>query len=486
MDKTVDIQLDNSFSKPFTIACHKISDIAILDQKKNLIDINIVKIHLLNQGRLTIKQLDKILRDGEQILKSEPNLLEIDKKCYIFGDIHGQFYDLISILDKFDFENDTLLFLGDYVDRGLFSVETYLYLILLKSHYPNNIYLLRGNHESEKMTNYFTFKAECEYKYGDGIYELFLRSFNMLPMAALVQGKAFCAHGGISPLLKNLKIINTINRFEEVKYTGLFCDLLWSDPHEFYDLCIGKSWEANEKRRCSYKFNYEDVKNFLNLTNTSMIIRAHEVQEEGYKLFKAYRGYNSVVTIFSAPCYCDAYQNKGAYIDFDKEIQSIKQFEAVPHPFVISGFIDGINWSMPFVAEKTFEFCITLFKELESCPIIEEPEEFIQNMNMMRTERESIDEFEKEESLDSCILNTIEDNFEDFKESEELDKENETIKAEVNDNSKTLEISPSLAPEKVETPQNLEIRDLGEIALDNYKDGKSKKKSTWKCLCGLV
>lgn len=112
------------------------------------------------------------------------------------------------------------------------------------------------------------------------------------------------------------------------------------------------------------------------------------------------------MTVFSAPCYCDSYQNKGAYIEFDKGVVSIKQFESVSHPFVISGFIDGINWSLPFIAEKIFEFSVELFKELDSCPEIEEPEEFINNISIMRAEREAIDEFEKDESVDSCVLNT--------------------------------------------------------------------------------
>ena len=490
MDNNVKIEPPNSFESSFSIACHKISDIAVLDQRKNILDLNMIKTHFFNEGRLTIKQLEKILNDGENILKKEPNLLEIDKKCFIFGDFHGQFYDLVSILESRNLEEETILFLGDYVDRGLFSVETYLYLILLKTHYPNNVYLLRGNHESERMTNFFTFRAECNYKYGKGVYELFLKSFNMLPMAALVQKMAFCCHGGISPGLKDLKTINCINRFEELTYSGLFCDLVWSDPHEFYDLCIGKSWEANERRKCSYKFTYEDVKTFLDKTGTSLIIRAHEVQEEGYKLMRPYKGHNSVVTIFSAPCYCDAYQNKGAYIEFDNGIVRINQFEAMPHPFVISGFIDGINWSLPFVAEKTYEFMITLFNELDACPIVEEPEEFVNNMGVMRSERESIDEFEKEESLDSCILNTIEDDFNSFTQSKEKDKENEKIKIGTPDRSITFQLSPSLMTtnnlEMANKSQTVEAKDLVSTAKKEIDKQSNKRKNFWKCLCGLV
>ncbi|ELA40940.1 uncharacterized protein VICG_02029 [Vittaforma corneae ATCC 50505] len=223
------------------VACHIIPDVAILDQKLNLLDLDIVRTHLLNEGRLSIKQIEKILNDSDTVLRSEPNLLEIGTKCYIFGDIHGQFYDLISLLNSFDLKTQTLLFLGDYVDRGQFSVETYLYLMLLKSHYPQNIYILRGNHESEKMTSYFTFKSECLSKYNISIYNRFVKSFKALPIAAVVQNIAFCAHGGISPHMKKISEINTIDRFKEIVYNGLFCDVFWSDPHEYYDLGDGNA-----------------------------------------------------------------------------------------------------------------------------------------------------------------------------------------------------------------------------------------------------
>lgn len=470
--------LQRSMPGSFSVACHKISDVAILDQKKQILDLNVVKAHLINEGRLTNRQLEKILRDGSKILKYEPNLLEINKKCYIFGDVHGQFYDLLAILDSFDFNKDTLLFLGDYVDRGLFSVETYLYLILLKTHYPNNIYLLRGNHESERMTRYFTFKQECTYKYGDEAYENFLKSFNTLPIAAVIQKMAFCSHAGISPELKQAKMINSVNRFKELEYKGLFCDIVWSDPHEFYDLGLGRSWEVNEKRKCSYKYNYEDVIKFLDANSLSMIIRAHEVQEHGYNLMKLYKGHNSVVTLFSAPCYCDAYQNKGAYAEFDNGIKSLKQFESVPHPFVISGFLDGINWSLPFIAEKIVEFAVTLFRELDGCPVIEDVNEIASNIGVMRLEREAIDEFEKEDSTDSCVLSTIEDGFENFNLTKEKDEENEKIKISEPNPSISIKLSPSLITNTIE-----EV--MKETVSANKKRVK-RKNYFYRCLCNCL
>lgn len=431
------------------VACHLISDSAILDQKLNLLDLAVVKCHMLSEGRLTPFQVKKILNDSDVILKSEPNLLEINTKCFIFGDIHGQFYDLISLLDLFNLNTDVLVFLGDYVDRGQFSVESYLYLMLLKSHYPKNIYILRGNHESEKMTTYFTFKAECLEKYNLDIYDRFVTSFNTLPLAAVIQKKAFCAHGGISPYMKKVAEINNIKRFREVEYNGLFCDLLWSDPHENYDMGMGVSWQRNERRRCSVKYTYRNVKDFLDLNGLSMIIRAHEVQDKGYNLMKHYRGHPSVITIFSAPSYCDAYQNDGAFIEFDMGVVSIKRYKTVSHPFVINGFFDGISWSLPFIAEKLLEFTLSIFAEIDKEAKVEEANELVNKMALMRTEREAIDEFQKDESVGCETLSTMEDDM-NFEEAKKKDQENEMKKDDESSTVVTAEISPSLQGESLE------------------------------------
>lgn len=271
------------------VACHKIPDIAILDQKRSLIDLNIVRTHFINGGRLSLKQAAKIIADAERILRKEPNVVRVDRKCFIVGDIHGQFYDLLSILSNFDLARDTLIFLGDYVDRGRFSTETYLYLLLLKTHYPESIILLRGNHESKKMTNYFTFRTECLSKYDGASYELFVRSFMTLPLAAVVQERAFCCHGGISPNLIYISDIEKINRFVEVDYRGLLCDIMWSDPHYAYRTDHGH-WVENDKRRCSFYYNFLQVRRFLDNNGLSTIIRGHEVQEGIRDLRRSQRG----------------------------------------------------------------------------------------------------------------------------------------------------------------------------------------------------
>lgn len=124
-----------------------------------------------------------------------------------------------------------LLFLGDYVDRGIFSIEVCLFVFTLKMNFPNEVILLRGNHESRAMTEHFTFRNEVLSKYKqESIYELFIECFESMPLAAIVNNDYFCMHGGISPSMNDLEDINKVNRFIEPPLSGLLCDLLWADP----------------------------------------------------------------------------------------------------------------------------------------------------------------------------------------------------------------------------------------------------------------
>lgn len=458
-----DVQVLPSIARPCPqiqpIACHLIPDVASLNQKADLLDLDVITTHMLHEGRLTSWQIHKILADAERFLELEPNIVPINSKCYVFGDIHGQFYDLVSVMNLLDLERETVLFLGDYVDRGAFSTETYLFLMLLKAHYPNNIFILRGNHESEKMTSYFTFKAECIAKYDNTTYKRFVKSFEHLPLAAVIQNMAFCAHGGISPHIKKLSDVNRINRFCEVPYSGMFCDLLWSDPHENYDLGIGKSWEPNNRRRCSVKYTYENVKNFLDQHGLSLIIRAHEVQEAGYCMMKPYKGHPSVITLFSAPCYCDTYTNDGAYLLFDKGVKEIRTYKAVEHPFVINGFFDGINWSLPFISEKLVEFTAAVCKELDREDVIDKTDKLVSNMVLMRTEREAIDEFEKDDGVD-CQLQTEATTL-PFGEAIEKDAENEVKKEDEAQGKKAGETAKTISPSLQNANVEKAVRKLG-------------------------
>ena len=171
-----------------------------------------------------------------------------------------------------------MLFLGDYVDRGNFSIEVLIFLYSLKLNFPNEIIMLRWNHESRAMTEHFTFRQEVLKKYdGDqDLYELFIETFEAMPIAADVNGDYLCMHGGISPDLNTLEDINKINRFIEPPLSGFLCDLLWSDPGADKEARTLK-FAKNVERECSFRFGLEPVKQILKNNNFLSIIRAHQV-----------------------------------------------------------------------------------------------------------------------------------------------------------------------------------------------------------------
>jgi len=238
-------------------------------------------------------------------------------------------------------------------------------LFATKIRHPKRVRMLRGNHECRQMTSFFNFREECEYKYDIGIYNAVMDAFDNLPLAATVNGKFLAVHGGISPELLYLKSINTLDRFQEPPREGLMCDLLWSDPLEpkegEEDSATrkrgGPAFVHNEVRGCSYFYSLEGTARFLRKNSLLSVIRAHEAQLEGYKMHKGNTntGFPSVITIFSAPNYCDVFANKGAILKFNNSTLNILQFNNVPHPYHLPNFMDIFAWSMPFVIEKVSE-----------------------------------------------------------------------------------------------------------------------------------
>jgi serine/threonine-protein phosphatase 2B catalytic subunit len=353
-------------------------------------NLEFLKDHFTKEGRLQEYQVIKILEMGADALRKEPNLLKVAAPVTVCGDIHGQFYDLLKLFEVGgDPKETSYLFLGDYVDRGSFSIECVLYLYSFKVHYPETFFLLRGNHECKHLTDYFTFKMECLHKYSKDVYRAACDSFNTLPLAALMNNQYFCCHGGISPELKTPEDVNRINRFREPPTRGLMCDLLWSDPVEDYD--DGDHLDTfipNTVRGCSYAYTYKAVSQFLTRNGLLSVIRAHEAQDAGYRMYRKSQetGFPTLLTMFSAPNYLDTYKNKAAILKYANNVMNIRQFNYSPHPYWLPNFMDVFSWSLPFVGEKVTDILVSV---LNICTEEELDEEIPMDQSVLKKIEES-------------------------------------------------------------------------------------------------
>mgnify|MGYP003590043534 CR=1 FL=1 len=249
---------------------------------------------------------------AEEIVASQPMLLELDAPIKVAGDIHGQFPDLLRIFELGGYPPDAnYLFLGDYVDRGPQNIECLCLLLAYKIKYPENFFLLRGNHEIEDVNMRYGFFDECRRRYDQKLWKRFCHFFNQLPVAALIGDAILCMHGGLSPDLNSIEDIKALSRPAEPGRKGLMCDLLWSDPDLETPL-----WGPND-RGVSFVFGAEVVRVLSEKLDIDLIVRAHQVVNDGYEFFADQR----LLTIFSAPNYTGEFDNYGAVLSIDEALR---------------------------------------------------------------------------------------------------------------------------------------------------------------------
>jgi len=260
---------------------------------------------------ITSDELNFIIDTVTPILSDQPTLLELEAPLQLVGDIHGQFHDLLRLFEHCGWPPDAnYLFLGDYVDRGKNGIETIAMLLTYKILYPENFFLLRGNHECASINRIYGFYDECKRRFNIKMWKKFQDAFNVLPFAAVVDEKIFCIHAGLSPDLNTPDQIKRIQRPTDVPDSGLLCDMLWSDPEA--DI---SGWAEND-RGVSYTFGADVVSKFLQKHDYDLVVRAHQVVEDGYEFFAD----RQLVTLFSAPNYCGEFDNAGAVMAIDESL----------------------------------------------------------------------------------------------------------------------------------------------------------------------
>lgn len=348
---------------------------------------------------LTEEEIITLCDKAKEILASEANVREVIAPVTIVGDVHGQYHDLLELFQLAGpLPTTNFLFLGDYVDRGYFSLETATLVVCLKVRYPARVTILRGNHESRQITQVYGFYDECFRKYGSAnVWKCFTDLFDYLPLAGLVSGmcreKLFCPHGGLSPSFDNIDSVQELDRVQEIPHEGPLCDIMWSDPDDtisgwgisprgagcvpvvrsivrprtFRSVLLSLLFSAepllrpllsshSRRRRCltlhplliphphpplSYVFGQDISERFNRDNGLKFVARAHQLVMDGY----LWHHEENVVTVFSAPNYCYRCGNQAAIMECDEALEyTLIQFDPAPRR------------GMPSVTRRTPEY----------------------------------------------------------------------------------------------------------------------------------
>jgi len=309
--------------------------------------------HLKDCNTLTEQEMKQLCEIVKELLLEESNVQPVTSPVTVCGDIHGQFYDLLELFKTGGYIPETnYVFMGDYVDRGYHSLEVFTYLMALKARYPDKITLLRGNHESRQITQVYGFYDECQQKYGNAnVWKYCTQVFDLLTLAALIDGKVLCVHAGLSPDIRTMDQIRVIPRQQEIPHEGPFCDLMWSDPEEI------ETWQLSP-RGAGWLFGSKVTAEFVSINGLNYVARSHQLVQEGYKqMFD-----NKLVTVWSAPNYCYRCGNEAAILmiypdgkvlcvhaGLSPDIRTLDQIRVIPRQQEIphEGPFCDLMWSDP-------------------------------------------------------------------------------------------------------------------------------------------
>ncbi|KAL5765393.1 hypothetical protein ACOSP7_016010 [Xanthoceras sorbifolium] len=312
---------------------------------------------------LDCNEIADLCDSAERIFSSEPSVIQLKAPIKIFGDLHGQFGDLMRLFDEYgapstagDIAYIDYLFLGDYVDRGQHSLETITLLLALKVEYPNNVHLIRGNHEAADINALFGFRIECIERMGerDGIWawHRINRLFNWLPLAALIEKKIICMHGGIGRSINHVEQIENLQRPITMEAGSIvLMDLLWSDPTENDSV---EGLRPNARGPGLVTFGPDRVMEFCNNNDLQLIVRAHECVMDGFERFAQ----GHLITLFSATNYCGTANNAGAILVLGRDLvvvpklihplpPAISSPEASPERHIEDTWMQELNANRP-------------------------------------------------------------------------------------------------------------------------------------------
>jgi serine/threonine-protein phosphatase 4 catalytic subunit len=268
---------------------------------------------LLALHKPTRKEVRMVCTKAIDLLALEQNIQTMSPPVVVCGDIHGQYDDLLNIFRINGTPQTTkYVFLGDYVDRGPNSVETIVLLLLYKAMYPENIVLLRGNHESKELAETYGLYKEIVTRYhSSDVWRILCEAFHFLPLACLIGGRVFAVHGGISPFAVTFEQIKSIHRFVDTPKHGPMADMLWSDPGHVSG-CV------ESERGAGYIFGPDLVHRFLFLNDAELVCRSHQLVNEGYRFAFSNR---ELVTVWSAPNYCNRMGNKATVLRIGESLE---------------------------------------------------------------------------------------------------------------------------------------------------------------------